>query len=192
VITKTGSSGNNRRLRPLVLLDRDGTINVEVDYLSDPAQLQLLPGVSQGLKLLRQAGIPLAIVTNQSGVGRGFFTEETLAKIHDRLEKMLADQNIKVEGIFSCPHHPREKCACRKPLPGMALKAAAALNGDLSRSFVVGDKPCDIELGKNIGARTILVRSGYGRNYNFSSLAKPDMVAENMEEAALWILGQKT
>ena len=178
--------------RPLILLDRDGTINAEVDYLSRPEQLQLLPGACTGLRRLAQAGFSLAIVTNQSGVGRGYFTTEGLGQIHHALTAQLGAEGICLAGIFHCPHRPEEKCACRKPEPGLALQAATALGGDLFRSFVVGDKECDVALGKNVGARTVLVRTGYGEQYDFTRSPRPDAVVANLEEAALWIMQEST
>jgi D-glycero-D-manno-heptose 1,7-bisphosphate phosphatase len=179
-------------LRPLILLDRDGTINVEVDYLSRVEQVQLLPGAAPGLRRLAHAGFPLAVVTNQSGVGRGYFTEETLARIHRELVARLEVEGVALGGIFHCPHRPEEKCACRKPAPGLARQAAAALGGDLARSFVIGDKECDIALGINVGARTVLVRTGYGEKYDFTCSPQPDAVVADLEEAALWIIEKST
>jgi D-glycero-D-manno-heptose 1,7-bisphosphate phosphatase len=179
-------------LRPLVLLDRDGTINVEVNYLSRPEQVELIPGVAEGLLRLQVAGFPLAVVSNQSGVARGYFTEDDLAAIHRRLEELLGAESIALAGIYYCPHHPEAGCDCRKPSPGLALQAAAALSGDLSRSFVIGDKACDIELGRNVGARTVLVRTGWGSHYDFLKSPAPDAVVNNLNEAALWILKQKS
>ena len=176
-------------LRPLVLLDRDGTINAEVDYLSRPEQLRLLPGVAPGLARLCAAGVPLAVVSNQSGVSRGYFTMEELGKIHQRLTMMLVEEKVSLAGIYYCPHRPEQNCDCRKPKPGLAMKAAADLNGNLQHSFVIGDKPCDIQLGKNVGARTILVRTGYGATYD-TFAPTPDVIVENLEEAALWILSR--
>lgn len=178
------------RLRPLVLLDRDGTINQEVDYLSHPEQLRLLPGAVRGLQRLREGGMTLAIVSNQSGVGRGFFTEETLSMIHQRLRALLAEEGVVIDGIYYCTHRPEEGCCCRKPKQGLALKAAAELRGDLRQSFIVGDKACDIQLGKAVGAQTILVRTGYGTSYDFTSDPIPDVTVENLEEASLWILSR--
>lgn len=177
-----------RQLRPLVLLDRDGTIIQEVNYLSAKEDLALLPGVVSGLRLLHQSGLSVAVISNQSGVGRGLFSEATLIDIHQHMNAILAKEGIAIDGIYYCPHRPDQNCTCRKPKPGLALKAAADLNGDLRRSFMVGDRACDIEMGKNIGARTILVRTGYGHSYDFNVSATPDHVVADLEEAAEWIL----
>ena len=176
------------QLRPLVLLDRDGTIIQEVNYLSAKEDLVLLSGAVLGLGLLRRAGLSVAVISNQSGVGRGLFSEATLIGIHEHLNAILAKEGIAIDGIYYCTHRPEQNCTCRKPKSRLALKAAVDLNGDLRRSFMVGDRPCDIELGRNIGARTILVRTGYGHSYDFNVSVTPDHVAADLEEAAVWIL----
>ena len=149
--------------RPYALLDRDGTINVERNYLSDPDQLELLPGSVEGMKKLRAAGIGLAVISNQAGIARGYFDLAQLELIHDRLRAMLGDQDLAVDGVYFCPHAPDAQCSCRKPGTGMVLQAAAELGFEPGQSFVVGDKLCDIELGRRVGATTLLVRTGYGR-----------------------------
>lgn len=167
----------------IVLIDRDGTINVERNYLSDPAQIELLPGAAEGIKLLRELGLPVVVVTNQSGIGRGYFDLKRLEEIHDRLHEALKEQGAKVDAIYFCPHTPEDQCGCRKPSTGMADKAAKDFNADPSKSFVIGDNVCDIELGKNIGAETILVRTGYGKTVEQKKLAAADYIAEDLFEA---------
>jgi D-glycero-D-manno-heptose 1,7-bisphosphate phosphatase len=151
-----------RGSRAYVLLDRDGTINVECNYLSDPEHLELLPGAAEGLSKLRALGVGLAVVSNQSGLGRGYFDAEQLERIHERLRALLGDADLAVDGIYFCAHTPEAKCACRKPEAGMIVRAATELGFDLQHSFVVGDKQCDIEMGRRVGAVTVLVRTGYG------------------------------
>jgi D-glycero-D-manno-heptose 1,7-bisphosphate phosphatase len=172
-------------LSRLVLLDRDGTINVEREYLSDPSQLELLPGAALGILTLNELGCRVAVVTNQSGIGRGYYTEHDYQRVTARLGSILAAEGARVDAVFHCPHHPSESCDCRKPRPGMAIAAAEALAAGLEGAFVVGDKLIDLELGRAVGARTILVRTGYG------ALAEPgrlaDHVAANLYDAALWI-----
>jgi D-glycero-D-manno-heptose 1,7-bisphosphate phosphatase len=148
--------------RRLALLDRDGTIIVERNYLSHPEDVALLPGAAEGLRALRALGLGLVVVTNQSGVGRGYFDEARLGEIHARMNALLAGEEIVLDGIYYCPHTPDMACACRKPQPGLALRAAADQGCDLSMSFAIGDKRCDIDLGRNVGATSILVRTGYG------------------------------
>jgi D-glycero-D-manno-heptose 1,7-bisphosphate phosphatase len=149
---------------PGVLLDRDGTLIRDVGYLSRVDQIELLPQAAESLQLLRAAGLRIAIVTNQSAVGRGLLDEAALASIHRELERRLAAGGAKVDGIYYCPHHPTEaigayriRCDCRKPDVGMARRAAEDLALDLSRSYVIGDKQSDMELAARIGARGILL-----------------------------------
>lgn len=148
--------------RRFVLLDRDGTINIERHYLSDPNQLSLLPGAAAGLRAMRDLGLGLVVVTNQSGIARGYFDEARLAAIHDRLHELLGAAGVELDGIYFCPHGPADNCPCRKPRAGMALAAARELDFRPEQAFMIGDKPCDIELGKCIGASTLLVQTGYG------------------------------
>jgi histidinol-phosphate phosphatase family protein len=149
---------------PGVLLDRDGTLIQERHYLADPDGVELVPGAGAALRRLNQAGYPVALVTNQSGVARGLISREDVDRVHARLEKLLADEGAHLDGIWVCPHHPEHggSCSCRKPSPGLAEEAARALHLDLHRSFVVGDKLCDVELARGVGASPILVRTGYG------------------------------
>jgi D-glycero-D-manno-heptose 1,7-bisphosphate phosphatase len=152
-----------------VFLDRDGTVNVEVHYLSEPRQLELLPTVAETISTLNAQGIAVVVVTNQAGVARGYFPEHRLEEIHQRLKQILAEQNAKIDGVYYCPHHPtaglgkyQMQCDCRKPMPGMLQQAARELNLDLSRSLMIGDRDSDLEAGANAGCQTALVRTGYG------------------------------
>lgn len=156
-----------RRARPAVFLDRDGTINEEVDYLSDPADLVLLPGAAAAIRRWNGAGYLVVVVTNQSGIARGLLDEERLREIHDRLQRMLAREGAAIDAFYHCPHHPdfgepplRERCGCRKPAPGMLLRAAEELHLDLERSWIVGDSLRDLEAGAAVGVRGILVETG--------------------------------
>jgi D-glycero-D-manno-heptose 1,7-bisphosphate phosphatase len=144
------------------VLDRDGTINVEREYLSHPEQLELLPGAAPGLRHLRTLGLGLVVITNQSGIGRGYFNRAGLDLIHDRLRELLAAEGIRLDGIYVCPHHPSDGCTCRKPQPELLERAAREHQFKPSESFVIGDKAIDIELGERVGATTLLVRTGYG------------------------------
>lgn len=154
---------------PAVFLDRDGTINREVDYLSDPADLELLPGAVDALRKLKDAGYLLCVVTNQSGVARGLFDEDQLKQIHVRLEELLAAEGVQLDWIGYCPHHPTEgrpgyraNCFCRKPRPGMLLEAAASLRINLERSWCIGDSMRDLKAGERLGVMGLLVRTGKG------------------------------
>ena len=172
--------------RPYILLDRDGTVIVEKNYLSTPDEIELLPGAVEGMRLMQDAGFGLIIVTNQSGIARGKLTLETLAVIHAEIERLLAEGGVRIDAFYHCPHVPEDRCDCRKPEPLLAQRAASDFGFDLRNSFVIGDKPCDIYLGKNCGARTILVRTGYGREHEAAGL-EAGFVADNLVEAALHI-----
>jgi phosphoheptose isomerase len=174
---------------PVVVLDRDGTLNVEVHYLSHPDQVELLPGVVEGLRALRSAGCRLVVVTNQSAIGRGLFDEARLTSIHDRLRALLASHGVSLDGIYHCPHRPDAGCACRKPGPLLIERAAADLGFDPAQAFVVGDKPCDIDLGRGVGATTLLVRTGYGAAHEAAGDAVADFVVDDLLGAAGVIIG---
>ena len=183
-----------------VFLDRDGTINEEVNYLSHPDQLRLIAGAAEAIKLLNQNGYKVVVVTNQAGVARGYFTEQAVREVHEVLEKMLEAHGAAVDAIYYCPHHPaagigvyRQDCNCRKPKPGMLEKAAREVDLDLGVSFVVGDKISDLEAGHAVGCRNILVHTGYGqesKNEFSGSVWQPEYVADDLLEAARWILQQ--
>jgi D-glycero-D-manno-heptose 1,7-bisphosphate phosphatase len=170
--------------RPFVLLDRDGTIIVERHYLGDPAQIEFLPGAIKGLRHLLTMGLGLVVLTNQSAVGRGFFDETRLNLIHHHLRELLNSEGVRLEGIYFCPHTPESHCSCRKPRPGLAERAAQELDFDLRASFLIGDKPADIELGRNVGATTFLVRTGYGAGFVNDPRVNPDYVADDLSAAA--------
>ncbi|MBY0523845.1 MAG: HAD family hydrolase [Gemmataceae bacterium] len=170
--------------RCYVLLDRDGTINVDRHYLADPDGLELLPHTLAGLQKLVEWSVGLVVVTNQSGIARGYFDQAALDAIHDRLRTLLARGGVALDGIYYCPHAAGDACDCRKPKPGLALRAAAELGFDLRRAFVIGDKPCDIELGRNVGATTILVRTGYGAEAEAEIGDRVHHVATDLWEAA--------
>lgn len=182
-------------VRQAVFLDRDGTLVRDVGYPSDPADMELLPGVIEGLRLLRDNDFALVLVSNQSGIGRGFFSRNDLARVHDRLASELATHGLTFDGVYYCPHAPWEGCECRKPAPGMLSEAALALNLDLSRSFMVGDKVSDCTAGYRAGCKSILIA---GQDSPFSPQADnvADMgmparliVLPDLLSAAHWIIG---
>lgn len=170
--------------KPFVLLDRDGTIIVERHYLSDPAQVELIPGAAQGLWEMQKMGLGLVAITNQSGIGRGYFSLARLTEIHQRMCQLLAVEGVDLDRIYYCPHRPEDNCLCRKPLTGMVQLAAKELGFDPQHSFVIGDKPCDIELGQRVGATTFLVRTGYGAAIAAEGIVTPDYIVNDLEEAA--------
>ena len=152
-----------------VFLDRDGTINEEVGYLDRLEKLRLIPGAAEAIRLINESGMKAVVVTNQSGVARGFFDEAFVDEVHARLREMLGEEGASLDGFYFCPHHPTEgrggylqSCDCRKPAPGLLLRAAEELSLDPERSYMVGDTLKDIEAAARIGARGILVRTGYG------------------------------
>ncbi len=154
---------------PAVFLDRDGTINIEKHYLYRIEDFELLPGAGEGIALLTQSGYRVVVISNQSGIGRGYNTEADVHRLHHYLDQLLKPFGAQIDAYYFCPHHPahgqdeyQQECACRKPLPGMILQAATDLNIDLAQSFMVGDKLVDIEAGHAAGCRTLLVRTGYG------------------------------
>jgi histidinol-phosphate phosphatase family protein len=140
-----------------VFLDRDGTIVADKHFLFEPDDLELLPNAVEGLRALRRLGARLVVVTNQSGVGRGYFDEAAVERVNRRLLQLLADHGVELDGIFVCPHAPDEGCDCRKPAPGLFRRAAAELGVDLTRSFVIGDRDVDVRAGRGIGATSILI-----------------------------------
>ena len=156
-------------LRPAVFLDRDGCLIVEKDYLASPDELELVPGATEALAALNSAGLPAVLVTNQSAVARGLLTEAGLEEIHARLKSMLAEGGARLDLVLACPHHPtegappyRRDCDCRKPAAGMLLEAAEQLGLDLGGSWMIGDSARDLEAGRRVGARPILVSTGKG------------------------------
>lgn len=174
-----------------VLLDRDGTIIHDSHYLSDPDGVELLPGAALGLRKLRESGFGLLVVTNQSGIGRGYFTQEDMHAVHARLEEILRAQGVVLDGFLFCPHAPPKPgetgCDCRKPLPGMGNQAMRHYGMVPEQSFMVGDKACDVDFGRNCGLRTVLVRTGYGAKQEADNACAPDYVADDLGQAADWI-----
>lgn len=186
-----------------VFLDRDGTINEEVGYLKDLDNLRLIPGAGAAIKRLNEADLKVVLVTNQSGVARGYFTESFVQETHALLEKMLRNEGARLDGIYYCPHHPKAGnshyttvCACRKPGTGLIDRAARDLDIDIKKSYMVGDKWSDVELGHRAGARTVLVRSGFALdgpgNIRPPHVVDPDFIAHDLGEAVEWIVRHVT
>ncbi len=174
-----------------IVLDRDGTLIRERHYLSHPDQVELLPGVVQGLSRIRALGLRLVIATNQSGIGRGYFSTEELEAVHDRLHSLLAKGGVELDGIYFCPHTPDMGCACRKPGTQLIEQAGRDLGFDPKQTIVVGDKSCDIQAGKNVGGVTALVRSGYGARRGILSDCEPDLIIDSILDLAQLLTAAK-
>lgn len=171
-----------------VFLDRDGTIAEDVNYCRRPEDFRLLPWAAEAIAVLNRAGMPVVVVTNQSGIARGYFDWETLQAIHDKMRAELAGAGARVDAIYVCPHHPGDGCPCRKPKPGLLVRAASDLGIDLGASYMIGDREMDVLAGQACGCTTILVRSGPvpvgPRSLNGAS---PDHFADDLYEGAIWI-----
>ncbi|MEA2101767.1 MAG: HAD family hydrolase [Thermodesulfobacteriota bacterium] len=177
-----------------VFLDRDDTIIKNHPYLSDPQGVELLPKAARGIALLNEAGLPVIMVTNQSGIARGLLDEKILHLIHERLDCLLRQQGAHIDGIYYCPHHPeavleryKKRCICRKPATGMLLKAASDFGLNLDRSYMAGDKALDIETIHRAGGKGVLV----SRHKTRGKDAHADHVSEDLMDAAWWILGDR-
>lgn len=168
---------DSKNLRPALFLDRDGTLMEEVDHCRDPALVKTYPGASEELTRAKALGWTTIIVTNQSGIGRGYFTEEEFRAVQSELLRQLGDV---IDASYMAPDHPDTPSPRRKPAPGMILEATAEHGIDLSRSWMIGDKSIDIECGRNAGVRTILVETGYGRK---TAECSPDHHAPTVTEA---------
>jgi D-glycero-D-manno-heptose 1,7-bisphosphate phosphatase len=172
-------------------MDRDGTVSEEIGYMYHAGLYQPFPWAGPAIRKINESGLKAVLITNQSGVGRGYFSESTVDKVHAVLKAELARHNALLDAIYVCPHHPDAGCDCRKPNPGMLLRAGKDMQIDLNRSYVVGDKYVDIELGHRVGATSILVLTGYGREERERYKAKPQQphfVVENLMEAVDGIL----
>lgn len=167
-------------MKRFAILDRDGTIITERNYLSDHNQVELLPNAAIGLKKLRDEKLGLLVITNQAGIGRGYFSLDDLKFIHKRMIDLLKAEGVELDGIYFCPHKPADNCSCRKPKLGLIKKAAKDHNFDPKQCFVIGDKALDIELGKRMKSTTFLVRTGYGAEHEKFDHVKPDYVVDDL------------
>jgi D-glycero-D-manno-heptose 1,7-bisphosphate phosphatase len=178
-----------------VFLDRDGTIAEEVGYLNHVERFRMFAFAAPAIRKLKDAGFAVVVVTNQSGVARGYFPESVVGEVHERMQRELASQGAALEGIYYCPHGSADACACRKPATGMVEQAARQHHIDVRRSFVVGDRYRDMELAFAAGCHAIFVRSGYGRGEEAWHAKEwprqPDAVVEDLSEAVDWILDHK-
>ena len=196
---KKTNTNSHRSARPCVFLDRDGTVSKEAGYLNHPDLMKLIPRAGAAIRRLNEQGILAILTTNQAGVAKGYLTEAVLAKIHRRLKELLAQQGARLDAIYYSPNHPNAKIgryrredAMRKPETGMIRKARRRFRIDLSRSYVVGDKPVDMELAHNASVRSAFVLSGYGLGeYEYRRkdwIVQPDHIAKDLGGAVAWIL----
>ena len=188
--------------RPAVFIDRDGTLTEEVGYVNHPQRIRLLPRSAEAIRRLNAAGVPAVVVTNQAGVARGYFSPEILHAVNEAMVRQLKDAGAYLDGVYVCMHHPTEgvppyrvDCECRKPKPGLLTRAAHELGLDLAASTVVGDKPSDLESGRAVGARGVLVLTGYGHgDWEYRRAAfrvPPDHVADDLLDAVQWVLAHR-
>jgi len=188
--------------RRAIFMDRDGTVCEEVGYVNHVDRIRLLPRSAEAIHLANQAGFQTVIVTNQAGVARGYFDEDLVHEVHDAVRRQLADAGARIDGIYYCPHHPevgappyRRECDCRKPGPGMLLRAREEMGIDLASSYMVGDTVKDLGAGRAVGATTVLVLTGYGRgereHQSHRWTVHPDHVCEDLLEAVQWILARE-
>jgi D-glycero-D-manno-heptose 1,7-bisphosphate phosphatase len=185
--------------RPAIFIDRDGTINEQRGYINHPSRFIILPGVPEAFRLLNRAGFLALIVSNQSGVARGYFPIELIYNIHDKMKEPITRQGGHIDGIYFCPHYPRGsvseyavECDCRKPRTGLIDRACKDFEIDLTRSYMIGDHYTDMELADRAGIKGILVRTGYGAGvieYNLPVMAtKPAYIADDLLDAVKWII----
>lgn len=172
-----------------VILDRDGVLNWDPGYVYKIEDFKLLPGVIQALTLLKD--FKFIIVTNQSGIGRGYYTEEDFHKFNNHLVNELKKHNITIEKTYFCPHSPEQSCDCRKPNPKFIKKAEKEFDLDLKESFMIGDHPHDIGFGKKAGCKGIYLLTGHGEKHKDEIKTKPDFITNNILKAAQWIIEQK-
>ena len=181
-------------MEKVIFLDRDGTLNVEVNYLHRKEDLVLLPGVPEALKAFKDQGYRLVVVTNQAGVARGYYTEDDVKELHRYMNELLAGQGAEIDAFYYCPHHPEHgigkykvRCHCRKPETGMFERAEQDFEVDKASSWMIGDKLIDIEAGRNYGVRTVLVGTGYGAGVHDEQKKKGDfpydLYADDLLEA---------
>jgi histidinol-phosphate phosphatase family protein len=178
-----------------IFLDKDGTLIEDVPYNVDPGRIRLMPGAAEGLRLLHGLGYRLLIVTNQSGVARGYFPEQALAGVEARLRELLAQVGVPLAGFYYCPHHPNGSvrayavhCDCRKPMPGLITRGGREHGIDLRRSWLVGDKLDDIEAGRRAGCRTVLLGKGHQSDGVLPLVRLPDHVTPDLAEAVRLIV----
>lgn len=178
-----------------IFIDKDGTLIKNIPYNINPSLIEFSPYAFDCLKILQQSQFKLIIVSNQSGIAKGYFSEIALIKSINKMKESLKKQNIEIDGFYYCPHYPKTKlkkysivCNCRKPRPGLIIQAALEQNIDLSKSFLIGDILNDIEAGNRAGCKTIFIDSGNETEWKIDSLRKPNIICDNLKQAAQGVL----
>jgi D-glycero-D-manno-heptose 1,7-bisphosphate phosphatase len=185
-----------------VFLDRDGTINEEVGYLDSIDKLKLFPNAAAAIRIINESGMKAVVMSNQSGIARGYFTEEFVGTVHTHIQKTLRERGAFIDAFYYCPHHPTDglgaylkSCSCRKPEAGMLIAASEDLDIDLGKSYTVGDMSKDIQVAGKVGAKGVLVKTGYGVNTiekdfapGSAEVVRPDYIAEDILDAITWIM----
>lgn len=185
---KTLNSTAAPKPAPVVFLDRDGTINEDTGYIDSPERLVVLDGAAAAIKKLNSNGFKVIVITNQSGVGRGYFTHDAVDAVNKKLEEILKQDDAHIDAMYYCPHHPDDDCECRKPKAGLVEQAKKDFHIDLKKSYVVGDKASDVEIARTIGCKGILVLTGMGRDEKKKLIHKPHHIAHNLKDAVEWII----
>jgi len=186
--------------RPAVFIDRDGTINEQMGYINHLSRFRMLPGVGEAIRLLNERDLLVIVISNQSGVARGYFPMDLVHRVHDLMKEALEKSSARVDAVFFCPHYPTGsvpeytmQCNCRKPKTGLVEEACRSFDIDLKNSFVVGDRYTEIELSRRLNIKGILVRTGYGLGeieYILPGKPAPDHIADDLLDAARWIIGK--
>lgn len=186
-------------MKSAVFVDRDGTICEEAGYISNLDQFHLVPKAAEAIKLINESSLVVIVITNQAGVAKGYFPEEMVSHLHKKMESLLSERGASLDDIYYCPHHPegvvesyRKVCDCRKPASGLLEKASKKHSIDLASSYMVGDKVMDVELARRVGAKGVLVLTGYGKDslqkINDTAAQKPAHVACDLFDAVKWIM----
>jgi len=179
--------------RPAVFLDRDGTINVEKQYLHLSTDWEWIPGAIDALVRFKSAGYLIVVISNQAGLARGYYRERDLLDLHAWVNQQLSPRHAEIDAFYFCPHHPdfsKENCSCRKPMPGLILRAAQEWDIDISHSWMLGDKLSDVQAGFSAGCQNVLVQTGYGAEVSQNQLPKGIHIAKDLVEASQYILSR--
>ncbi|MBO0722534.1 MAG: HAD family hydrolase [Blastocatellia bacterium] len=197
-LSPSPSTGNMKKRA--IFVDRDGTLNEEVGYITEMSQFRLFDFAAESIKMINDAGWYAVLITNQAGIARGRYSEEFLRRLHAQMELSLSRDGARLDAIYYCPHHPefgdppyRQDCNCRKPRPGLIEKAAKEFSLDLNSCYIIGDRISDIETGHTAGTRSVMVMTGYGREEYRDAIRQrpPDHAADNLLAAVRWIFSER-